>query len=224
MSVEWFSTANSQTKIAYHKSWLVMDLGSGHNPHPRADVLVDRYLLNNADRSGQAAIFPPDKPIVVADAGALPFKDNVFDFVICSHLAEHIQDVDSFCSELNRVAQRGYIESPSKLAETLRHNPIHRWFVTIRHGVLCFNSTPDTYPLGWLGKLFFSVYFYRRPQVDGKDVFPFALGSRKPWHYILLLIRWGLVRLWLLLKPITYTRLLWKSGFSWVVERSRKNG
>lgn len=220
MPVEWFPTANSGTKIAYDTNWRVLDLGSGHNPHPRADVLVDRSLLEDAERSGRRAVLPFDKPFVVADACAMPFKDNAFDFVICSHVAEHIEAVDSFCSELNRVTQKGYLETPSKFAEVLRHPSYHRWYVSNWRGALVFEPIPNGYPLGWFGKLFFSIYFYRTKSVKGQDVFRFAHGCRKPGHYVFALTRWMLFRLWLQVKSLTYTRFLWENSFSWQIKQS----
>lgn len=218
MSIEWYSTGNSRTKIAYDTSWRVLDVGSGHNPHPRADVLVDKFLLENTERSGQAIRVPSGKLFAVADACAMPFKDKIIDFVICSHVAEHVKDIDKFCSELNRIARRGYLETPSKLAEILRHAPNHRWFVSNQHGKIVFAPTPNGYPLGRFGKLFFSFYFYRDIQAKGRDVFAFASGCRKPWHYVYALLRCVLVHLWVLFKAFTYTRLLWKDGFSWQVK------
>jgi hypothetical protein len=224
VSVEWFPTANSHTKVAYDTGWLVLDIGSGHNPHPRADVLVDSFLSDDAERSGRAAVLPAGKHFVVADACAMPFRDKTFDFSICSHVAEHVEDVDGFCSELNRVARGGYLETPSKLAEVLRHAPNHRWYVSInRRGALFFSPTPDGYPLGWFGKLFWSVYFYRTINVQGRDVFQFAFGCRKPWHYGIILVRRLLVKFWLSFKSLTYTRLLWKDSFSWQVEQSSRS-
>jgi hypothetical protein len=202
--------------------WLVLDLGSGHKPHPRADVLVDRFLLDNAERSGQAVSLPAERPFIVADACAMPFKEGAFDFVICSHVAEHVEDVDAFCAELNRVTHRGYLETPSRLAETLRHAPNHRWFVSNHNGLLEFNAASGGYPLGWLGKLFFSFYFYGNIQARGRNVFKFAYGVNKPWHFCLRLIRLGLVWLWLLFRPLTYTRFRWEDRFSWIANPERK--
>lgn len=217
MEVELYRTGNSRTEIAFHSDWLVLDLGSGHNPHPRADFLADKFLMDDTERSGQRVVLPKSKQFVVADACAMPFGDKAFDFVICSHVAEHIEDVDKFCAELNRIAHGGYLETPSKVAELLRHAPNHRWYVSVGHDGLRFEPTKEGHPLGWFGKLFFSIYFYQTIQIEGRDVFRLAYGVPKPWHFVLYHMRRLLVRLWLNQTAITYTRFLWKDGFHWKV-------
>ena len=49
----------------------------------------------------------------------MPFKDNFFDFVIASHVIEHVKDIDFFIKEIQRVAPRGYIELPTRLEDNL---------------------------------------------------------------------------------------------------------
>jgi len=220
MPSDGYQTGHSGRRIYYHPTWHVLDIGSGHSPHIRANVLVDKFYFNDRHRAGRPIILPPGKDFVVADVCALPFKDKVFDFVICSHVAEHIQDIDGFCTELNRIARRGYLETPSRLAEILRHSQNHRWYVSKRRGGLVFRPIGEGYPLGWFGKLFFSLIFYRRPQIKGQDVFPFAHGYRKPWHYLLVLVCMGLHNTWRILKPFLFlTKFQWEDEFSWEVKK-----
>ena len=47
---------------------LVLEVGSGHNPHVRSDVLCDKYLYDDAHRPAGIAM---DRPLVVGDAVAL---------------------------------------------------------------------------------------------------------------------------------------------------------
>jgi len=214
-----YPTGNSHTPLTFADDWLVLDVGSGHKPHPRADVLADRYIQDDTERSGQLIVAPIDKLLVQADGAALPFARKTFDFVICSHVLEHVppESLAAFCRELDRVAKAGYIETPSKWAEWLRHAPNHRWFVSLSKGVLTFVPTPSGYPLGWFGKLFFSLYFYGTIQVQGRDVFAFSQGVRKPWHYLFALLRLGLVKLWLSAHSLTYTRLHWRDHFEYQI-------
>ena len=63
--------------------------------------------------------FYKDKKFVKLDDNILPFKDNEFDFVIASHVLEHVKDVKLFIKELERVSIGGYIELPTILEDNL---------------------------------------------------------------------------------------------------------
>ena len=49
----------------------------------------------------------------------MPFKDNEFDYIIASHVAEHVEDISFFFNELSRVGKKGYIEVPTRLEDNL---------------------------------------------------------------------------------------------------------
>ena len=59
----------------------------------------------------------------------MPFKDKEFDFVISSHVIEHVQDVALFIKELERVSSKGYIELPTVLEDNLvfENKKDHLW-------------------------------------------------------------------------------------------------
>ena len=64
----------------------------------------------------------------------LPFSDKEFDYVILSHVLEHVEDIVKFKSELERVAKSGYIELPTKLADNLVFDFVeekyaHKWWL-----------------------------------------------------------------------------------------------
>ncbi len=71
-----------------------------------------------------------DRPIVVADGHALPFREGGFGFVIASHVAEHVDDPEQFCGELQRVSRAGYVETPSPAFEWAVPTSNHRWRVS----------------------------------------------------------------------------------------------
>jgi SAM-dependent methyltransferase len=217
-------TGNSHTPVAYDGDWLVLDLGSGHGPHLRADVLVDRSLSEDKHRGGRGSDLSSGKPFVLADGRALPFADSTFDFVICSHVVEHVVEIDAFMREMNRVTRAGYLETPSKLAEVIRPRQFHYWYVSARNGQLRFERTPGGYPLGSIGKLFYSLYFYKTVHTGDSDVYAFARGIRPPFGYALTLLRMLLTRGWLLLKPLTYTRILWSGNLPWTVREDGGQG
>ena len=49
----------------------------------------------------------------------LPFKDKEFDYVILSHVLEHIPNIKEFKKELVRIGKSGYIELPTKLNDNI---------------------------------------------------------------------------------------------------------
>ena len=217
MTTNQYATGNSKTLIAFQDDWLVLDIGSGHNPHPRANVLADRFFEDDAERTGKGIVLDEAKPFVIADACAMPFKDGAFDYLVCSHVAEHIDDVPAFCAELQRVSKAGYVETPSKFTELIRHPPNHRWFVSSKGSLLRFEKAPVDNPLGALGKLFFSLYFYGTRQVANRNVYAFADGVGQPLHFFLENLRGGLRLLWRLGKAVTYTRFRWQGKFQWQI-------
>ena len=49
----------------------------------------------------------------------LPFKDKEFDYVICAHVIEHVNDPIMFKSEIERIGKAGYIELPTRLNDNM---------------------------------------------------------------------------------------------------------
>ncbi len=79
----------------------MLDVGSGNGPTPAADVLCDRFVCDDTERTAPLKL---DRPFVFGDVQDLPFVDSAFDFVYCSHLLEHTIDPTRAISELQRVA------------------------------------------------------------------------------------------------------------------------
>lgn len=104
----------------------VLEVGGGHNPHPRSNVVVDKYSDDNTHRSGDI-LLRKNQQFLNADGEHLPFKDNEFDYVICNQVLEHVPNPTAFLKEQFRVAKRGYIETPSLLGEFLFPKASHKW-------------------------------------------------------------------------------------------------
>lgn len=118
----------SRYKLNINKSDVVLDVGSGNNPHPRANVLVDKFIESDLHRAGTVRMFSHQK-LVQADGEHMPFDDKSFDYVISSHVLEHVEDPELFVSELCRVGRRGYIETPSLPGEFMVPKATHRWLL-----------------------------------------------------------------------------------------------
>jgi SAM-dependent methyltransferase len=110
------------------KSDRVLEVGGGHRPHPRANVVVDKYTNSNFHRSGDLKVLK-NQTFLEADGENLPFKDKEFDYVICSHVLEHVENPEKFLAEQFRVAKRGYMETPSLLGEALYARESHKWII-----------------------------------------------------------------------------------------------
>ena len=91
-------------------NWKVLDIGCGYGAHKKASVVCDVQDLSK---------FYKDKIFIKIESEILPFKVKEFDFVIASHVLEHVEDVDIFIKELERVSSKGYIEVPTKLEDNL---------------------------------------------------------------------------------------------------------
>ena len=112
---------------------LVLEVGSGGNPYPRSNVLLDAYE-NTQERHWDPLIH--DRPTVLTFAENLPFKDKAFDYVIAAHVLEHSPYPEKFLSELQRVAHAGYIETPDSFMERINPYLDHRLEVTLRDDCL----------------------------------------------------------------------------------------
>ena len=101
-------------------TWKVLDIGCGYTAHKNATVICDVQDLSN---------IYIDKKFIKLDGNILPFKDKEFDFVIASHVIEHVKNVDFFINELERVSSRGYIELPTILEDNLvfENKKDHLW-------------------------------------------------------------------------------------------------
>ena len=107
--------------IKNNTKWKILDIGCGYRAHPSASVIADIQDLSN---------FYKDRKFIKIEDKKLPFHDKEFDFVISSHVIEHVEDFEFFIKELERVSAKGYIELPSRLGDNLvfENKTDHIWW------------------------------------------------------------------------------------------------
>ena len=106
--------------LSSNSDWNILDIGCGYNANKFANVICDVQDLSN---------YYQNKKFTKLIEKKLPFKDKEFDFVVASHVMEHVEDVEFFIKELERVSKQGYIELPTMLEDNLvfENKKDHLW-------------------------------------------------------------------------------------------------
>ncbi len=127
---------------------MVLEVGPGGTPHPRSDVLLEkRFDEKDAwEQRGRTTKLKTKREIIYYDGGRFPFDDNAFDYVICSHVLEHIPggQISMFLEELQRVAKRGYLEFPTVYYDYMYNFSKHLTFLTYEDGVIKYLGKEKT--------------------------------------------------------------------------------
>ena len=100
--------------------WKILDIGCGYSANKYSTVVCDVQNLSE---------FYKDKKFIKLNDNTLPFKDDEFDFVIASHVIEHVKNINFFIKELERISSQGYIELPTILDDNLvfENKKDHYW-------------------------------------------------------------------------------------------------
>lgn len=118
----------------------VLEIGPGSSPFPRSDVLLEKKFgdKESLEQRGLQPKIEYNKPIYYYDGSKFPFKDNEFDYVVCSQVLEHVptNEFANFIKEIERMAKRGYIEVPRLFYEYLFNFHVHRWLINFKDGKL----------------------------------------------------------------------------------------
>ena len=114
------SKSHIQSILSENTSWNILDIGCGYSANEFATTICDVQDLSE---------FYKEKNFIKLENKSLPFKDKEFDFVIASHVLEHVEDFKFFIKELERVSNKGYIELPTKLEDNLvfENKKDHLW-------------------------------------------------------------------------------------------------
>ena len=114
------SKSHIQSILSEKTNWKILDIGCGYSANEFATTICDVQDLSE---------FYKEKNFIKLENKSLPFKDKEFDFVIASHVLEHVKDYKFFINELERVSSKGYIELPTKLEDNLvfENKKDHLW-------------------------------------------------------------------------------------------------
>lgn len=137
---------------------IVLDVGGGALPFPRADWVIDALAYEQRASLGRLEAgqerFGPNTWVQweICAREPWPFEDDFFDYAVCSHLLEDVRDPLWVCAEINRVAKAGYVETPSRVLEQSRgvEHPMyagfyhHRWLVELDRQGLIFRFKPHS--------------------------------------------------------------------------------
>ena len=97
----------------------ILEVGGGHNPYAGVTHAVDKFPNDDTQRAAGIRL-DPSVEFREGDLEAIPFpSEPQFDFIYVSHVIEHVARPEAAISEINRVASRGYLETPSPLREQL---------------------------------------------------------------------------------------------------------
>ena len=106
-----------------------------------------------------------EKTFVKITEKKLPFKDKEFDFIIASHVVEHVEDVSYFLNEIMRIGKKGYIEVPTKLEDNLvfENKKAHVWhlvFDDVKNKIIISDKIQYFEPIFSIGTIKkFNEYF-----------------------------------------------------------------
>jgi len=109
-----------EKNLSDNPAWKILDIGCGYNANKFANEICDVQDLSS---------HYPEKKFTRLIEKKLPFEDKVFDFVIASHVMEHVEDVEFFIKELERISKKGYVELPTMLEDNLvfENKKDHLW-------------------------------------------------------------------------------------------------
>ena len=142
--------------LSKNPNWRILDIGCGYRPNKYANVIADTKDFSQ---------FHKDKIFIKIKDKKLPFKDKEFDFVIASHVIEHVDDFEFFIKELERISSKGYIELPSRLGDNLvfENKNDHIWWFTfddVNNQIIASkrNQLVEPFITVSMGKLFEEIF------------------------------------------------------------------
>jgi predicted SAM-dependent methyltransferase len=142
----WMFAGNPRgTPIQVPDDWQCLEVGPGDDRRkwPRADIYVDKChdVLAGLNCSVLDAIQADICQIPDAFPDIVSGHDSKFDFVLCSHVLEHLDDPVGAGSAMAAIADSGCIIVPGPGIEALfwNHEPDHKWTIVLNGDTLYFH-------------------------------------------------------------------------------------
>jgi SAM-dependent methyltransferase len=117
----------------------ILEVGAGQLPYEGVTHIVDKFPEDEKNAAGARSEnlwVPEGIQFFEGEFEHLPFSDHEkFDYLYARHVFEHVVDPEASVREINRLVNRGYIETPSPVYEMLccsypfSTQDVHFWFV-----------------------------------------------------------------------------------------------
>jgi ubiquinone/menaquinone biosynthesis C-methylase UbiE len=104
----YYNATLSMVKKNGSHAGFALDVGCGKNPyffHNR----INNYIGIDIDIDTLKKVLRdlPDASLIFANGSYAPFKDGIFEVVICTEVLEHLENPEKMISEISRVLTRG---------------------------------------------------------------------------------------------------------------------
>ncbi len=136
-----------QKIISIQPSDKVLEIGPGATPYFRSDVFLEKKYQTTDEliaQSGRVGVLQTNKKVIYYEGGVFPFDENEFDYIICSNVLEHVDNIDLFLNEVQRVGRKGYIEFPTVYYDYIYNIPEHQNLLFYNEGNILWMPKSDS--------------------------------------------------------------------------------
>lgn len=171
----------------------VLDVGSGGYPFTFATHLADRYTEETSHRTEK--VVKDCRPFFKADIEDLPFLENEYDFVFCSHVLEHLDYPGNAMRELMRVGSRGYIEIPTRMSDILFNFTFlknhHKWHGLIQNNTVILTEWLESERKKYSHNIFNAIHSDRENEMQSffegnREIFFHSLVWNESFEFIVI--------------------------------------
>lgn len=128
------------------------ELMSKNNDVTACDIVIPKKVLAKKSKVNY----------VKGNVQNLPFKDSSFDYVVCTHTLEHVQDLAGAIKELHRIAKDGVIIVVPKQRPYKYTFSLHTHFFPYEWSLRSAFGTGDNVTIKYLGDWFYHKVITKR--------------------------------------------------------------